>query len=45
MTDEPEPPEQELKTGYSNLEIILIVIVGSVVSGLLGFLIGIYIKM
>ena len=41
MKDTPNP--SELHMGYTDLELILAVIVGSFVSGVLGVLIGIYI--
>ncbi len=41
MKDEPDPPEPNM--GYTDMELILAVVVGSFVSGILGALIGIFV--
>lgn len=43
MKDNPEPPDQLPKTGFSEMELILAVTVGSIFSGILGVIIGIFI--
>lgn len=42
---EREKHKQEFLPGYSDTEIIIAILAGAAVSGLLGFLIGFYIRM